>query len=105
MADPETPAEVITGSYEIRGKRVIDSPQGLIVTGETAAGRGRPKGAGALIGKDAPLVERIHELRTASKGLSVEAAAEKVVADAAGGGTQRSKIKRLAERYSVKYLR
>ena len=67
--------------------------------------RGRPRGAGSFTEQDVPLVERMHVLRTASKGLSVEAAAAEVVVDAEGGGTQRSKIKRLAERYSEKYLR
>jgi hypothetical protein len=64
---------------------------------------GRPPGAGSLESLDKPLVEKMHELKSATPSLSATQAAYKVVGEAAGGGTDESKVKRLTARYKQKF--
>jgi hypothetical protein len=63
--------------------------------------RGRTKGAGSLADADAPLLEEMRRLLADKAAFSVDDAAKRVAAKAAGHGTFDSKFTRLARRYRV----
>jgi hypothetical protein len=65
--------------------------------------RGRPSGSGSYEASDALIVEQMRETLMKEPNLSPTAAAVRFADVAAGGGTNDSKAKRLAERYSAKY--
>lgn len=66
-------------------------------------GRGRRPGVGSYRTSDQPLVERMHSMILAGKCGSPYPAAQSVVAETAGAGTEESKIKRLVDRYNELY--
>ena len=65
--------------------------------------RGRPKGAGAFVNEDEPLVLEMQKLIETGAAKSRTEAARLVVKQASGSGTEESKIKRLRKAHSAKF--
>ena len=61
--------------------------------------RGRPRGSGAYLFPDSIVVEKMHEWMAMHPGKSAAAAAQTFVDEAEGGGTEQTKIRRLARKY------
>jgi hypothetical protein len=79
-----------------------DQPIG-VRSGPKKRGIGRPPGAGSFESEDMELVEEMRSDLLSGKHTSITAAARERVSQAAGGGTEASKEKRLATRYSERY--
>lgn len=82
----------------------IAAVRAMLPAPPTAKAQGRPRSSGSKAASDAPLIQRMRALVEAGGGdVSATAAAQQVVDEAQGGGTEESKVRRLQRGYAKLY--